>query len=74
MKNPQNVKFSDAGIKYETKGMNSSIAWTFCKKYFEGENIFILIYGKRQYSVIPKYPFKKDDLNNFRNLLEEIIT
>ena len=74
LKHLQKIKFNDVGLEYETQGINSRIEWSIYKKYYEGENIFILIYGKRQYSVIPKYPFKKDDLNNFRNLLEEKIT
>jgi hypothetical protein len=71
-KHLQKVKFSNEGIEYETEGINSRIEWSFYKKYFEGENIFILIYGKRQYSVIPKYPFK-DSLNTLKKLLEEKI-
>jgi TM2 domain-containing membrane protein YozV len=65
----QKIKFTENGLEYETQGIKSNIEWNFYKKYYEGENIFLLIYGNRQYSVIPKQGFN-DKLNNFRKLLE----
>jgi hypothetical protein len=64
----QKIRFSENGLEYETQGVRSTIEWTFYQNYYEGKNVFILIYGKRQYSVIPKNEFK-NRLDDFRKLL-----
>ena len=60
----QKIKFSENGLHYETIGIKSDIEWNFYKNFLESENTIILIFGKRQYSVIPKSIFKKDELNS----------
>lgn len=65
----QNITFNDAGLQYETQGIKSNIQWDFYNSYLESANTFLLIHGKKQYSVIPKNAFKKDDLEAFRRFL-----
>jgi hypothetical protein len=72
LKHLQKVRFTENGIEYETEGIKSNIDWNFYKEYYEGKDIFLLVYGKKQYSVIPKYVFK-DELDNFRRILEKNI-
>jgi len=71
-KNIQKVKFAENVIEYETEGVKSNIDWKFYVKYYEGENVIILVYGKRQYSVFPKYAFG-DKLDDFKIMLEKHI-
>jgi len=72
LKGVQKIIFTGSGMEYETQDIKSTINWNIYSKYYEGENIFILIYGKRQYSVIPKYKFE-NRLDDFRKLLNENI-
>ena len=64
----QKIRFTENGLEYETQGIKSNIEWEWYKNYYEGENIFILIYGKRQYSVIPKEALN-NKLDDFRKLI-----
>ncbi|GHV89479.1 hypothetical protein AGMMS50267_18390 [Spirochaetia bacterium] len=72
LKDIQKIKFRDNGLEYETKGIKSNIKWELYTKYYEGENIFILIYGNRLYSVIPKYALN-NKLELFRNMVDKKI-
>ena len=72
LKYVQKIIFTDNGLEYETQDIKSNINWNIYNRYYEGKNIYILIYGKRQYSVIPKYKFE-DRLDDFRKLINENI-
>jgi hypothetical protein len=72
VKHIQKIKFTDQGLEYETEGVKSEIKWNFYTKYHEGENVFILVYGARQYSVIPKHAFNRQ-LEDFKKLLKKKI-
>jgi hypothetical protein len=72
LKSIQKLIFTDTGIEYETQDIKSNITWNIYNKYYEGENIFILIYGKRQYSVIPKNKFE-NRLDDFKKIINENI-
>jgi hypothetical protein len=63
------ITFSDKGINYKTPSIDSDIKWDFYKKLVESDNTLILVYGKRQYSVIPKSVFSKKDLGSVIDLL-----
>lgn len=66
----QNIIFNDAGLQYETQGIKSNIRWDFYNSYLESANTFLLIHGKKQYSVIPKNAFKNVDLEDFKRFLK----
>jgi hypothetical protein len=68
----QKIRFTENGLEYETQGIKSNIEWSFYNNYYEGKNIFILIYGKNQYSVIPKGGLN-NKLDVFRKLLNDKI-
>ena len=66
------IKFIDEGMEFETNGVKSFIKWEFYKKYYEGKNIFVLVYDNRQYSVFPKEAFN-DKIDTFKRVLSEKI-
>jgi hypothetical protein len=70
-KNIQKIKFTDNDLEYESQGIKSKIDWDFYKKYMESENVILLIYGKKQYSIIPKRSFKKNELDSFKIMLNK---
>ncbi|MDP8162904.1 YcxB family protein [Pasteurella skyensis] len=67
----QKVRFSNAGIYYETNGIKSDIEWRFYNNFLESENTLMLIIGKKQYSVIPKSSFNEEDYIILRDFLVE---
>ena len=69
-KNHQTLKLSNALIEYSTEKITSTIEWSFYQKYLECKNAFLLIYGKRQYSIIPKAAMTEDQLTEFRKMLQ----
>ncbi|MDP8080285.1 YcxB family protein [Phocoenobacter skyensis] len=70
-KHIQKVRFSNAGIYYETNGIKSDIEWRFYNNFLESENTLMLIIGKKQYSVIPKSSFNEEDYIILRDFLVE---
>jgi len=69
----QTLIFRSDGITYKTASIDSRIEWTFYSKYLESANVFLLIYGKRQYSVIPKAAIPARQLEQFRTLVHNKI-
>ncbi len=70
-KYPQKVRFSDAGMYYETKDIQSNIEWNFYNDFLESENTLMLIFGKKQFSIIPKASFNDKDYMILKNFLVE---
>lgn len=73
LKGARRICFSENGIAFEMKGLKSDIEWSFYHDCMESENTILLVYGKGQYSVIPKAAFGDDDLKHFRELLKNKI-
>ncbi|MDP8078888.1 YcxB family protein [Phocoenobacter skyensis] len=65
----QKIIFSETGIYYEMLNIKSQLEWTFYTDFLENETTLILIYGKRQYSVIPKSSFKDNDFIVLKDFL-----
>ena len=63
------VVFTEEGMSFEMKGIKSDIDWSFYENFMESENTILLVYGKGQYSVIPKSAFKQDDLDSLKKIL-----
>jgi YcxB-like protein len=59
------------GIDYAMSNIQSTIQWSFYTGFLESQNTFLLIYGKRQYSVIPKDALTGEQLADFKKLLLE---
>ncbi len=69
-KNKQKIKFTEEKIFYETNKIKSELEWTFYKKFLESKNTLILIFGKRQYSVIPKSAFREEEVIILKNFIQ----
>src|SRR5262249_33673529 len=62
----RNPKFSETyhltlnreGIHFRTKSIDSRISWDHYTKVLEDDRLWLLVYGTRMYSVIPKRVFR----------------
>lgn len=63
------ITFSEDSIRFKTPTIDSNIDWKMYNSMLEDDQIFLMIYGKRMYSVIPKRAFvNAEDQNVFREL------
>jgi|SRR5260221_656296 len=63
-----------AGIQFRTKSLDSRISWDHYTQVLESDHLWLLVYGTRMYSVIPKRVFKGDDeMARFRSLVTQNI-
>lgn len=51
------LTFSDSGIDFKTKSLESKLAWTHYTHVLENDVVILLIYGTRMYTVIPVRAF-----------------
>lgn len=65
----QKLSFDEKWIDYITKWVKSRIEWNFYLRYLVSKNVILLIYGKNQFSIIPKSAFSPWDLEKFSELL-----
>jgi hypothetical protein len=60
-------------LHFCTTTINSTLKWTHYTQFFETQKAFILIYGKRMYTVIPKRALVHDSqLRELRELLSQV--
>lgn len=63
------LTFDDEGIHFQTSTIDARLRWDTYNEMFENNEVFLLIYGKRMYSVIPKRAFKnEEEEDRFRQL------
>lgn len=68
------LTFSPENIGFKTLSIDSTLQWTYYQRVIESARLFLLMYGKDAYTLIPKRCFKsEDELNAFRALLAEKI-
>jgi len=48
------LAFDDEGIRFNTDSIESKLDWIIYNKLIETRNLYILIYGKYNFSIIPK--------------------
>ena len=48
------LEFDDEGIRFNTDSIESKLDWIIYNKLIETGNLYILIYGKYSFSIIPK--------------------
>lgn len=66
---PYEVSFTEADIHFKTPTIDSTIDWKMYTSMLEDKQMFLMIYGRGMYSVIPKRAFANDaDLDRFREL------
>ncbi|HEY2760611.1 MAG TPA: YcxB family protein [Pirellulales bacterium] len=64
------LSFSENGIHFKTESIDSTIAWSHYNKVLEDQNVILLIYGSRMYTVIPKRVFSDaSQLKAFREIV-----
>jgi len=69
------LTFSDAGIHFKTKSIESDIAWTHYHRMLENQSVILLLYGTWMYTVIPTRAFRNSgQLAALRSLLSHTIT
>ena len=62
------------GLRFKTASIESTLKWTHYSDFFETDKAFILVYGKRMYTVIPKRALEGDtQLSEIRQLLSTSI-
>ena len=66
----QKLFISNEKMRYVLKDIKSDVDWNYYKDFIETPNTVLLLYGKKQYSVIPKKAFDNTELGNFILLLK----
>lgn len=68
------LTFSRANIHFKTAAIDSTLQWTHYERVIENPNLFLLVYGKGLYTLIPKRCFGAEaEINRFRALLADKI-
>lgn len=69
------LTFTPENIHFKTLSFDSVIQWTHYERVLESPTLFLLMYGKGHYTVIPKRAFDSDnDTNAFRALLARMVS
>lgn len=68
------LTFSHENIRFKTASVDSTLQWTLYERVIETPTLFLLIYGKKLYTLIPKRSFNSNEvMDMFRALLNETI-
>lgn len=68
------VTFTTESMHFITESIDSTLKWSMFSKVIETNKAFILVYGKRMYSVIPKRAMDSESkVLEFRELLSKVI-
>jgi hypothetical protein len=74
LKERYRLVFGDQDIHFTTPTVDSRLAWTHYHDVLESDRVFMLVFGKRLYTVIPKRAFKEAaELSRFRDLAKRKI-
>lgn len=72
---PYQAIFDDSGMSVQRQNANAKYEWKFFNVAVEGQNEFILIYGKNLYFGIPKTSFQNEnEEEKFRSMLKSKFT
>lgn len=67
--NEYELTFRHEGIHFKTRDIDSHIDWELYDNWIEDDEFFILYYGKRNFSVVPKRAFSENQEAIFREHL-----
>jgi hypothetical protein len=68
------LTFSRENIHFKTASLDSILQWTHYERVIESPDLFLLMYGKGLYTLIPKRCFNSnEEMNVFRTLLSQTI-
>lgn len=66
------LTFDRSGILFRTRSIESRLTWEHYTKVLENERLWLLVYGTRMYTVIPKRVFESEGhLARFRSLIAQ---
>ena len=69
-----NLSIDEPGISFRTATIDSQLKWDNYSRLLENESLYLLIYGSRMYTVIPKRAFHSaSELDTFRSLVSSKI-
>jgi len=69
------LTFSRENIRFKTVSLDSTLQWTYYERMVESPSLFLLMYGRGLYTLIPKRCFlSNNDVVAFRALVEKTIT
>jgi hypothetical protein len=66
---PYELGFDDEGIRFRTPTIDSRLAWATYTRVLEDDRVWLLVYGPRMYTVLPKRAFDAGSLQAFRELV-----
>jgi YcxB-like protein len=70
LREPYRLTFSDQGIRFETTSIESNLAWSLYTRVTEVRDFYLLYWGRREFTVIPKRAFETAaDMQAFDALL-----
>lgn len=68
------LTFSRENIHFKTTSLDSTLQWTHYERVIESPDLFLLMYGKGLYTLIPKRCFaSSEEISTFRALLDQSI-
>jgi hypothetical protein len=66
------IVFEHDGIHFRTPTIDARLKWETYSEMLENDEVFLLVYGKRMYSVIPKRAFQGEtEKERFRHLIAQ---
>ena len=69
------LEFDDNGIGFKTVKLESKLEWSLYNKVIETNNLYILVYGKYNFTIIPKRALlTESDRIEFNSLLKRYIS
>jgi len=69
-----NLQFSEDGILYQSKGIESRLEWSLYSTVWETSGFYFLVYGKDMFTLIPKRVFNSSKQEtSFRDMLKRKI-
>lgn len=72
-KNTHTLLLTEKDIHYTTTGIESQFDWSLFYDMLENNNLFLLVYDKHQYIVIPKAHLTEITIKKFRELVTKKI-
>jgi len=63
------LAFDDDGIRFRTPTIDSRLQWETYSRVLEDERVWLLVYGPRMYTVLPKRAFDFEAQRTFRELV-----
>ena len=68
------LTFSPEAIHFKTETIDSVLKWTHYQRVLESPKLFLLIYGKGLYTLVPKRCLRsQEEIEAFRALLQKMI-